>query len=82
MFNFDNFEWNITMLALHETVKVWPIWTGALTFMLTVDQLLAYLIFVISFTRANFLENEIYTEIRVNYKKRILLQNCIRHTVR
>ena len=40
MFNFDNFEWNITMLALHETVKVWPIWTGALTFMLTDDQLL------------------------------------------
>ena len=37
MFNFDNFEWNITMLALHETVKVWPIWTGALTFMRTDD---------------------------------------------
>ena len=38
---------------------------------------LAYLIFVISFTQAKFLENEIYTEKHVNYKKRILRQNSV-----
>ena len=36
-----------------------------------------YLIFVISFTRAKFLENKIYTEKRVNYDKRILQQNSV-----
>ena len=36
-----------------------------------------YLIFVISFTRAKFLKNEIFTEKRVNYKKRILRQNSV-----
>ena len=37
----------------------------------------SYLIFVISFTQAKFLENKIYTEKRVNYKNRILLQNSV-----
>ena len=32
-------------------------------------KMLAYLIFVIFFTRAKFLENKIYTEKRVNYDK-------------
>ena len=37
----------------------------------------AYLIFVICFTQAIFLENKIYTEKRVNYDKRILQQNSV-----
>ena len=37
----------------------------------------AYLIFVISFTQARFLENKIYTEERVNYDKWILRQNSV-----
>ena len=37
----------------------------------------AYLIFVISFTRAKFSENKIYTEKRVNYKKHISRQNRV-----
>ena len=36
-----------------------------------------YLIFVISFTQAKFSENEIYTEKRVNYKKRISRENSV-----
>ena len=36
-----------------------------------------YLIFVICFTQARFLENKIYTEERVNYDKRILRQNSV-----
>ena len=36
-----------------------------------------YLIFVIFFTQARFLENKIYTEERVNYDKRILRQNSV-----
>ena len=37
----------------------------------------AYLIFVISFTRAKFSQKKIYTEKRVNYKKRISRQNSV-----
>ena len=37
----------------------------------------AYLIFVIFFTQARFLENKIYTEERVNYDKWILRQNSV-----
>ena len=33
-----------------------------------------YLIFVISFTQAKFLENRVYTEKRVNYDERISRQ--------
>ena len=36
-----------------------------------------YLIFVIFFTQARFLENKIYTEERVNYDKWILRQNSV-----
>ena len=36
-----------------------------------------YLIFVICFTQARFLENKIYTEERVNYDKQILRQNSV-----
>ena len=38
---------------------------------------LSYLIFVIFFTQARFLENKIYTEERVNYDKWILRQNSV-----
>ena len=38
---------------------------------------IAYLIFVISFAQAKFSKNEIYTEKRVNNKKRISRQNSI-----
>ena len=37
----------------------------------------SYLIFVIFFTQARFLENKIYTEERVNYDKWILRQNSV-----
>ena len=42
-----------------------------------VERVLSYLIFVISFTQAKFSENEIYTEKRINYKKRISRQNSV-----
>ena len=43
----------------------------------TFDMFCAYLIFVISFTQAKFLENRIYTEKRVNYDERISRQNSV-----
>ena len=39
----------------------------------------SYLIFVISFTQARFLENKIYTEERENYDKRISRKNSVNH---
>ena len=42
-----------------------------------IAQVTSYLIFVISFTQAKFLENEIYTEKCVNYKNRISRQNSV-----
>ena len=38
-----------------------------------------YLIFVILFTQARFLENKIYTKERINYDKWILRQNHVNH---
>ena len=41
------------------------------------DEYHTYLIFVIFFTQAEFLENKIYTEERVNYGKQISRQNSV-----
>ena len=45
--------------------------------MVMVVRVITYLIFVIFFTQARFLENKIYTEERVNYDKWILRQNSV-----
>ena len=58
-------------------IHLWFLTTFLLTVCATLFSYRAYLIFVISFTRAKFLENEIYTEERVNYDKQISRQNSV-----